>query len=182
MYERRHRTAARCTRFRVSIHAHVRAATPAPCSATPAFVSFNPRPCTSGDTSQRRVSLVFQVSIHAHVRAATSVPVSDSKSLSVSIHAHVRAATRCCRYPRRSTAGFNPRPCTSGDGSGQRFEPKPKFQSTPMYERRLPPQGHRVRAGCFNPRPCTSGDRLHYTITAMGTVSIHAHVRAATCW
>ena len=82
-------------------------------------------------------------------------------ALKVSIHAHVRWATRRSRSRRTRTCCFNPRPRTVGDSGtiGTLLVPF-WFQSTPTY----------------GGRPSETRTQIHQV-----RVSIHAHVRWATC-
>ena len=120
------------TFFTVSIHAPARGATWAfhPCS-TPG-ISFNPRPCTRGDSLCSECGLLTKVSIHAPARGAT-----------VSIHAPARGATTE-GMPHCALLCFNPRPCTRGELHGGtvavelRFNPRPCTRGDPD-SRCMPP-------------------------------------------
>jgi hypothetical protein len=78
----------------------------------------------------------------------------------VSIHALHEGRPGFPTPPPARTPGFNPRPCTRGDGACC---------------------SARWRCTCFNPRPCTRGDQGDGVRRLLLLVSIHAPARGATC-
>ena len=150
------------TWIEVSIHAHVRWATPPAGSRFPSCIRFNPRPRTVGDRRQDRR--------HVRWNRFQSTPTYGGRRrqfcvqnllLRVSIHAHVRWAT--ITFPRL-------------------LMPLKVFQSTPTYGGR--PRWYHIAVQLLfvsihahvrwaTPSGAIAAD-LHFN------VSIHAHVRWAT--
>ena len=170
---------------KVSIHAHVRWATPAGAVNASDSPGFNPRPRTVGDGDWGAYIPMYDW-FQSTPTYGGRPPASSESSFAcrVSIHAHVRWATNISSIlPVRRTS-FNPRPRTVGDlAPGGRVAFVEMFQSTPTYGGRLdgaqylfdvngfqstPTYGGRrfasagrKRAGeGFNPRPRTVGDAV----------------------
>src|SRR5690606_30622275 len=99
---------------------------------------FQPTPTHGGRPGRPASAGIFHpVSTHAHARWATHGVDAVVVPVRVSTHAHARWATRCSRILPGTTACFNPRPRTVGDG---------------------PCTAQRFWSSGFNPRPRTVGD------------------------
>ena len=120
----------------VSIHAPVGGATwRRPRTSAPRRC-FNPRPCGRGDAQKAADAAWNKVSIHAPVGGATCVNPDGGSNGPVSIHAPVGGAT----------------------ATGSAAQYASMFQSTPLWEGRLPRGGNSPSSARFNPRPCGRGD------------------------
>ena len=176
--------AGRHKEWNVSIHAPARGATSSGCRASIHEGSFNPRPCTRGDTISIRPGDVHEgfnprpctrgdflmTNTQPQAPPFQSTPLHEGRLKGpvqyadrlVSIHAPARGATPASSTGITTTSGFNPRPCTRGDGPdyvaqilAEGFNPRPCTRGDPL------PAAGADRARGFNPRPCTRGDAGH---------------------